>query len=165
MASDKYSSGKDQSNRQVPKMSEVQELLKQGVLAHPHEFESLADVEREVAEKQLELEPKLVWQVKMQVFLQEHKDYTEEQMLDYLRRLAGHIGHAPTSKECIGFALIKGRLGTWPRILERAGLKEAKDRKAIRLQNRLRQERKLAEKKANRHSPSKPKKIKHKEEL
>ncbi len=59
-------------------------------------------------------------------FFQKHKSDTDEELLSYLKSIAVKTGHAPSKHEVIGFAYIKSRLGPWPRVLEKAGLKEAK---------------------------------------
>lgn len=65
-------------------------------------------------------------------FMQKHKHETDQQLLDYVAALADKLGHIPKKEETIGYIYLKQRLGNWPQILIRAGLKEAKpDRKQM----------------------------------
>jgi hypothetical protein len=48
---------------------------------------------------------------------------SDEQIYQHLRCLAAELGRPPTKAEVPGFYYIKSRLGNWPRILEKAGLK------------------------------------------
>jgi hypothetical protein len=59
-------------------------------------------------------------------FAKKHKHDTDEELMQYLRNAARKLGHLPKKREVPGYALIKSRFGPWPRVLEMAGLKEAK---------------------------------------
>lgn len=65
------------------------------------------------------------WYLERQ-FMQKHKQDTDQQLLDYVVALAAELGHPPTKEEAVGYIYLKQRLGSWPKILIRAGLKEAK---------------------------------------
>ena len=65
------------------------------------------------------------WYLERQ-FMQTHKQDTDQQLLDYVAALAAALGHAPKKEETIGYIYLKQRLGNWPNILIRAGIKEAK---------------------------------------
>ena len=56
-------------------------------------------------------------------FVRCHKGDSDEELIKYLRDCAQELGHIPKKREVPGFTYIKGRLGPWPRVLERAGLK------------------------------------------
>lgn len=62
-------------------------------------------------------------------FARTHKRYTDEELLQYLRNCAVELGHTPLKKEVPGFTYLKSRLGPWPRVLEKAGLKEPKKKR------------------------------------
>lgn len=57
-------------------------------------------------------------------FMMQHKDDTDQMLLNYFRKLADTLGHIPTKEETVGYVYLKQRLGNWPTILIRAGLKE-----------------------------------------
>jgi hypothetical protein len=57
-------------------------------------------------------------------FAKDHRKDTDEQLLRYLRDCAAKLGHIPNKHDVEGFMYIKSRFGPWPRVLERAGLKE-----------------------------------------
>ena len=57
-------------------------------------------------------------------FAKKHRHDTDEELIRYLRGVAKKLGHIPKKHEVLGYALIKSRLGPWPRVLEMAGLKE-----------------------------------------
>lgn len=57
-------------------------------------------------------------------FAKKHRHDTDEELIRYLRGVAKKIGHIPKKHEVLGYALIKSRLGPWPRVLEMAGLKK-----------------------------------------
>ena len=65
------------------------------------------------------------WYLERQ-FMQAHKHDTDQQLLTYVRNVAAELGHAPKKEETIGYIYLKQRLGSWPQILIRAGLKEAR---------------------------------------
>ena len=51
-----------------------------------------------------------------------HREDTDEELIDYLRRCAKEIGRAPNACEVIGGAYLHRRLGGWDRALRLAGL-------------------------------------------
>jgi hypothetical protein len=57
-------------------------------------------------------------------FAREHKRDTDDELIQYIRDTAKKLGHVPSKHEVRGYALIKSRLGPWPRVLEIAGLKK-----------------------------------------
>ena len=57
-------------------------------------------------------------------FAKKHKRDTDEELIRYIRDTAEKLGHIPNKREVHGYALIKSRLGPWPRVLEMAGLKK-----------------------------------------
>jgi len=63
-------------------------------------------------------------------FARNHRKDTDEELLAYLRDCAAKLGRVPNKHEVAGFILIKSRFGPWPRVLERAGLKEARSKSA-----------------------------------
>jgi hypothetical protein len=65
-------------------------------------------------------------------FVQKHQNDTDEALLQYLRDCAAKLGYAPTKHEVVGFTYLKSRFGPWPRVLEKAGLKEVRNIKVRR---------------------------------
>ena len=65
-------------------------------------------------------------------FAQKHKNDTDEELLAYLRSSVAKTGHVPSKHEVVGFTYIKRRLGPWPRVLEKAGLKEVRPKNVRR---------------------------------
>ncbi len=61
---------------------------------------------------------------------------SDEQIYQRLRCLAAKLGRPPTKAEVPGFYYIKSRLGSWPRILEKAGLKPVSQRRWCRLEQK-----------------------------
>lgn len=61
-------------------------------------------------------------------FAKQHKHDTDQDLIEYIRATADRLGHIPKKHEVRGYALIKSRLGPWPRVLEAAGLKIKKHR-------------------------------------
>mgnify|MGYP003493680150 FL=1 len=57
-------------------------------------------------------------------FARLHKSDTDEELIAYLVKCSKELGRCPKKDEVIGHTYLKARLGPWPRILERAGLKE-----------------------------------------
>ena len=62
-------------------------------------------------------------------FAKRHRDDPDEELLRYLHQCAAELGHTPSKREVIGFTYLKTRFGPWPRILEKAGLKELRKKK------------------------------------
>lgn len=61
------------------------------------------------------------------LFARHHAADTDEQLLEYVRGIAQQLGRAPKKAEVVGFSYIKNRFGPWPRMLEKAGLKEQRE--------------------------------------
>ena len=61
--------------------------------------------------------------VREKEFALRHQGDTDQMLLDYVAALAARLGRAPTKEETIGYVYLKQRLGNWPEILIRAGLK------------------------------------------
>ena len=59
-------------------------------------------------------------------FAEEHKKCSDDELLDMVKEKAEELGRAPKKHEVLGFVLIKSRFGPWPRVLEKAGLKNPK---------------------------------------
>lgn len=68
-------------------------------------------------------------------FAQEHKDDTDDQLLEYLHGFAKELGHTPNTCEIIGGRFIEKRFGDWNRAVMLAGL--TWPRKAPTMQSRL----------------------------
>ena len=62
-----------------------------------------------------------------------YQDKTDEELYQYLRHLADKLGHPPRKADVPGYYYIKKRLGSWPRILEQAGLKQVTERRKKKL--------------------------------
>ena len=56
------------------------------------------------------------------VFLEAHKNDTDEQLLDYLRACARHLGHTPHPREVYGSYLLTQRFSGWTNAVSAAGL-------------------------------------------
>ena len=57
-----------------------------------------------------------------QEFAQNRGNDGDEQLLEYLRFCAQHLGHTPWPREIIGGCLIEKRFGSWEMVLARANL-------------------------------------------
>lgn len=55
-------------------------------------------------------------------FLEAHRNDTDEQLLDYLRACARHLGHTPHSREVYGSCLLTQRFSGWANAVSAAGL-------------------------------------------
>ena len=69
-------------------------------------------------------------------FARTHKSDTDDELIAYLVKCSKELGRCPKKEDIIGHTYLKQRLGPWPRILERAGLKE-------KSQKRLEKEQKM----------------------
>jgi hypothetical protein len=67
-----------------------------------------------------------------ELFAQRHRNDTDEELLQYLRDMAKEQGRTPRKHDVPGFTYVKSRFGPWPRVLEKAGLKEIKEKKSRR---------------------------------
>ncbi len=56
-------------------------------------------------------------------YIKRYKKESDEQLFQYLRDIANELGRIPKKSEVPAFGYIKSRLGNWPRILEKAGIK------------------------------------------
>ena len=65
-----------------------------------------------------------------------YQDKTDEELYQYLRHLAAKLGRPPLKADVPGYYYIKKRLGSWPRILEQAGLKQVTERRKKKLAQR-----------------------------
>ena len=59
-----------------------------------------------------------------ELFTKQHSKDTDEELIGYLKELSIKLGHVPKKHEVYGFTYLKSRFGPWPRVLEKAGLKE-----------------------------------------
>ena len=69
-------------------------------------------------------------------FARTHKSDTDDELIAYLVKCSKELGRCPKKEDIIGHTYLKQRFGPWPRILERAGLKE-------KSQKRLEKEQKM----------------------
>ena len=69
-------------------------------------------------------------------FEKAHKSDTDEELIAYLVKCSKALGRCPKKEDVIGHTYLKARLGPWPRILERAGLKE-KSQKRIQKEQKM----------------------------
>ena len=79
------------------------------------------------------------------------RQYTEEELLQIVRDKAAELGRSPKKKEVPQCGMIKGRLGTWKRVLELAGLPPLNQALADDLRRRnaeMKKQRELQEKEA-----------------
>ncbi len=56
-------------------------------------------------------------------YIERYKKKSDEQLYQYLRDIADELGRVPKKSEVPAYGYIKSRLGSWPRILEKAGIK------------------------------------------
>ncbi len=61
-------------------------------------------------------------------FAQKHRSDTDEELLLYLKSYVDELGYIPKKTLIPGFSYIKCRMGPWPRVLEKAGLKKGRGR-------------------------------------
>lgn len=69
-------------------------------------------------------------------FAKTHKRDTDEELIAYLVKCSKELGRCPKKEDVVGHTYLKQRLGPWPRILERAGLKE-KSQKRIEKEQKM----------------------------
>nr|MCR4962707.1 hypothetical protein [Bacillota bacterium] len=65
-------------------------------------------------------------------FAREHREDSDEQLLQYVRQRAEELGRNPKKHEVVGFVYIKNRIGPWPVVLEQAGLKSVSRKRQAR---------------------------------
>ncbi len=65
-------------------------------------------------------------------FAKEHRNDSDEQLLQCVRDRAAELGRNPNKHEMPGFVYIKSRIGAWPVVLERAGLKQVNYKRLAR---------------------------------
>ena len=63
-------------------------------------------------------------------FARTHKSDTDDELIVYLVKCSKELGRCPKKEDIIGHTYLKQRLGPWPRILERAGLKEKSQKRS-----------------------------------
>lgn len=56
--------------------------------------------------------------------IKEYQEKTDEELLDVIRKYSVQLGRPPIKADVPASEYIKDRLGPWPRILEKAGVKE-----------------------------------------
>ena len=56
-------------------------------------------------------------------FALDHRGASDEELLRYVQDIAHTLGRRPRKADVPGCCYIKQRLGSWPRTLEKAGLK------------------------------------------
>jgi hypothetical protein len=59
-------------------------------------------------------------------FAKRHMNDSDEELLRYLYQCVAELGHTPNKREVVGYTYLKSRFGPWPRVLEKAGLKETR---------------------------------------
>lgn len=73
---------------------------------------------------------------------------SDEQLYQYLCDIAEQLGRPPTKAEVPGSHYIKARLGSWPRILEKAGIKPVSEKRCYKLERRIQTRKERSRKKA-----------------
>lgn len=68
-------------------------------------------------------------------FAFQHKNDTDDDLLKYVYDCSLLLGRPPKKDEVIGSTYLKSRLGPWPRILEKAGLKDISPRRLSKIKN------------------------------
>ncbi len=61
-------------------------------------------------------------------YILRYRKETDEQLYQHIRDIAAKLGRPPMKSEVPAVDYIKNRLGSWPRILQQAGLKPANER-------------------------------------
>ncbi|SHI15059.1 hypothetical protein SAMN02745823_02815 [Sporobacter termitidis DSM 10068] len=64
------------------------------------------------------------FQAQEAAFARRYRNATDEEVFQYVRNIAERLGRLPTKHDVPGFTYLKSRFGPWPRMLERAGMKE-----------------------------------------
>ena len=59
----------------------------------------------------------------------EHEQDSDEELLAYVRKCAEELGHSPFTKEVVGGTYLTARFGSWPMVLQCAGLPMAQGMK------------------------------------
>ena len=54
-------------------------------------------------------------------FISEHENDTDSDLLKYIRKITGELGHVPSPSEVTGNRLITERFGSWDDAIHRAG--------------------------------------------
>ena len=57
------------------------------------------------------------------------QNVSDEDLLAYLKKCYEELGRLPKRYEIVGFEMLKRRFGPWPRVLEKAGLKEKSEKR------------------------------------
>jgi hypothetical protein len=70
-----------------------------------------------------------------------YREETDEQLLQRIRDKAAELGRLPRLRELPGFCYLKARFGSWPRMMEKAGIKAAGNRVLKRDQRQKRKRR------------------------
>jgi hypothetical protein len=70
-----------------------------------------------------------------------YRQETDEQLLQRIRDKAAELGRLPRLRELPGFCYLKARFGSWPRMMEKAGIKAAGNRVLKRDQRQKRKRR------------------------
>lgn len=96
-----------------------------GTRAHPIEIDS--PVHRNVAEGTLECDESP--QDLHRAYIELYKQETDEQIYQRLREMATELGRMPKKSEVPGAGYLKNRLGNWPRLMEKAGIKPVSPRR------------------------------------
>jgi hypothetical protein len=69
-------------------------------------------------------------------YLAFYRKKSDEQIYQYLRDMAAQLGRVPLKSDIPASSHIKSRLGNWPRILEKAGLKPMGEQRRHRVERR-----------------------------
>lgn len=85
-----------------------------------------------------------------------YRTESDEQIYQRLRCLAEKLGRPPTKADVPGFDYIKSRLGSWPRILERAGVKPVSHKRWYRLEQRAQARKEKSRPKEEARTDNKP---------
>lgn len=65
---------------------------------------------------------------------QKYQTMSDEELLDLIRKRTEELGHPPRKEDMEGVRVLKNRFGPWPRLLERAGVKEPSERRKRKLE-------------------------------
>ena len=61
-------------------------------------------------------------------YIEHYKTETDEELYRYLQDLADELGRIPKKSDVPAYGYIKSRLGNWPRIMEKAGIKPVNEK-------------------------------------
>ena len=90
-----------------------------------------------------------------------YKQMSDEELLDLVRKRTEELGRPPKKEEMVGVRVLKNRFGPWPRLLERAGVKEPTEARVRKVEAQV--NRKIQKKQNRKKKASQPNGVKDSE--